>query len=140
MSETTPKQIPEKLQKLIDQIKTLSVLELSDLVKALEETFGVKASAGMPMMAMPQGSGGGSGTGAAAAEPSAFKVMLKSSGEKKLDVIKVVRTIVNLGLKEAKTLVESAPAPIKEGVEKAEAEKIKKELEAVGAVVELTPQ
>ena len=102
----------------------MSVLELADLVKALEEKFGVKAN--MPMMAAP-----------AAEEKSSFTVVLASAGASKIAVIKEVRTITNLGLKEAKDLVDGAPKPIKEGASKEEAEEIKKKLEAAGATVEL---
>lgn len=138
MSEAAEtKQVSEKLQKIIDQVKELTVLELSELVKALEDTFGVKAAGAMPMMAMPMG---GPGDAAVADEPTSFKVMLKSVGDKKVQVIKVVRTIVSLGLKEAKALVESAPVAIKEGIEKDEAEKIRKELEENGAVAEIVAE
>ncbi|RME74091.1 MAG: 50S ribosomal protein L7/L12 [Planctomycetota bacterium] len=129
--------VPEKLQKIIDQIKELTALELSDLVKALEEEFGVSASAAMPVMAMP--GAGGAGAEEASAEPTSFKVMLESIGDKKVQVIKVVRTIVSLGLKEAKALVESAPVAIKEGIEKEEAENIQKQLEEAGAVAKVVP-
>mgnify|MGYP001356905878 CR=1 FL=1 len=121
-----------KLDELIKSIETMSVLELSGLVKALEEKFGV--SANMPMMAAPA-------AGAAAApvveEKSAFTVVLASCGANKIAVIKEVRTITNLGLKEAKDLVDAAPKAIKEGATKDEAAEIKKKLEAAGATVEL---
>ncbi|MFH1128277.1 MAG: 50S ribosomal protein L7/L12 [Candidatus Omnitrophota bacterium] len=128
----------EKLDVLIKSIESMTVLELSDLVKALEEKFGVKAN--MPMMAMPVGGGAAAGaaTGAAAAEEkTAFSVVLVSVGANKIAIIKEVRTITNLGLKEAKDLVDAAPKPIKEGVPKEEAEEMKKRLEAAGATVEL---
>lgn len=137
MTEAT-KELPEKLQKIVDEIKNLTALELADLVKALEDTFGVSAAAAMPVMAMP-GAGAAGGGEAAAEEPTSFNVKLKEIGDKKLQVIKVVRTIVNLGLKEAKELVEKAPVVVKEKVDKEEAEKIRQQLEEVGAVVELVP-
>ncbi|MFH1191053.1 MAG: 50S ribosomal protein L7/L12 [Candidatus Omnitrophota bacterium] len=121
-----------KLEDLIKSIETMSVLELSDLVKALEEKFGV--SANMPVMAAP----GAAGPAAAAVEEkSSFSVMLTSCGANKIAVIKEVRTITSLGLKEAKDLVDAAPKAIKEGVSKDEAAEMKKKLEAVGATVEL---
>ena len=110
----------------------MSVLELADLVKALEEKFGV--SANMPMMAAPAAAGAAP---AAAEEKSVFTVMLTSVGANKIAVIKEVRTITSLGLKEAKDLVDAAPKAIKEGVNKDEAAEMKKKLEAVGATVEL---
>ena len=123
-----------KLEDLIKSIETMSVLELADLVKALEEKFGV--SANMPMMAAP-GAAGGAAAPAAAEEKSAFTVMLVSCGANKIAVIKEVRTITSLGLKEAKDLVDAAPKAIKEGVNKEEAAEMKKKLEAAGATVEL---
>jgi large subunit ribosomal protein L7/L12 len=122
-----------KLEDLIKSIETMSVLELADLVKALEEKFGV--SANMPMMAAP--AAGGAAAPAAAEEKSVFTVMLTSSGANKIAVIKEVRTITNLGLKEAKDLVDAAPKAIKEGATKDEAAEMKKKLEAAGATVEL---
>ncbi len=124
------------MQELIEQIKNMKVLELVELKKALEEEFGVTAAA--PMMGagmmMPA-------AGAAAAEPeeekTEFDVILKDAGDKKIQVIKVIRPITGLGLKEAKDLVESAPKPIKEAVSKDEAEEIKSKIEEVGGVVEL---
>ncbi|MFA4888526.1 MAG: 50S ribosomal protein L7/L12 [Candidatus Omnitrophota bacterium] len=126
----------QNLEELIKSIENMTVLELSDLVKALEEKFGVKAS--MPMMAMPAGAGAaGAGAAAAAEEKTTFSVVLTSTGANKISVIKEVRTMTSLGLKEAKDLVDAAPKPVKEGVPKAEAEEMKKKLEAVGATVEL---
>jgi large subunit ribosomal protein L7/L12 len=122
-----------KLEELIKSIETMSVLELSDLVKALEEKFGV--SANMPMMASP--AAGAAASAPAAEEKSAFNVVLVSCGANKIAVIKEVRTITNLGLKEAKDLVDAAPKSIKEGATKEEAAEIKKKLEAAGATVEL---
>ncbi|MCG2713673.1 MAG: 50S ribosomal protein L7/L12 [Candidatus Omnitrophica bacterium] len=121
-----------KLDELIKSIETMSVLELADLVKALEEKFGV--SANMPMMAAPAA---GAAAAPAAEEKSVFTVVLVSCGANKIAVIKEVRTITNLGLKEAKDLVDAAPKAIKEGATKDEAAEIKKKLEAAGATVEL---
>lgn len=122
-----------QMEELIKSIESMTVLELADLVKALEEKFGVKAN--MPMMAAPAAAG--AGAQAAVEEKSAFTVVLTSAGANKIAVIKEVRTITNLGLKEAKDLVDGAPKPIKETVPKEEAEEIKKKLEAAGATVEL---
>mgnify|MGYP001562541107 CR=1 FL=1 len=124
----------QKLEELIKSIEGMTVLELSDLVKALEEKFGVKAN--MPMMAGPMG-GAAAGAAAAQEEKSTFTVVLTSAGGNKISVIKEVRTMTNLGLKEAKDLVDGAPKPVKEGVAKEEAEEMKKKLEAAGATVEL---
>jgi len=121
-----------KLEDLIKSIETMSVLELSDLVKALEEKFGV--SANMPMASSAPIA---AGAAPAAEEKSVFTVMLTNSGANKIAVIKEVRTITNLGLKEAKDLVDAAPKAIKEGVNKEEAAEMKKKLEAAGATVEL---
>jgi large subunit ribosomal protein L7/L12 len=126
----------EKLDEMIKTIEGMSVLELSDLVKALEEKFGVQAN--MPMMAMAAGGAPLAGGAAQAVEEkSTFTVVLASVGNSKITVIKEVRAITNLGLKEAKDLVDAAPKPVKEGVPKEEAEEIKKKLEAAGATVEL---
>ena len=123
-------------QEWIDELKSISVLELSERIKALEEEFGVSATA--VAAAAPAGGGGGGGEAAAEAEEqTAFDVILTSSGDKKIQVIKVVRAATGLGLKEAKALVDEAPGPIKEGIEKDEAEKLKGELEEAGAIVEL---
>ncbi len=125
-----------KVDELIKSIEVMSVLELSDLVKALEEKFGVQAN--MPMMAAPMAAAGSAAAGSAAAEEkSTFTVVLVSTGANKISVIKEVRTITSLGLKEAKDLVDGAPKSIKDGVAKEEAEEIKKKLEAAGATVEL---
>ena len=125
-------------QQVIDYIKGISVLELSQLVKALESELGVSAAAAMPM-AMP---GGGAATGGGAAAPveekTEFNVNLQEVGADKIKVIKVVREVTSLGLKEAKDLVESAPKPLKEGVNKEEAEAIRKKFEEVGAKVSIT--
>jgi large subunit ribosomal protein L7/L12 len=124
-------------QQVIDYIKGISVMELSQLVKALESELGVSAAAAMPM-AMPMGGGAAAGAGAAAAEEQTeFTVTLTDIGTAKINVIKVVREVTSLGLKEAKDLVESAPKPIKEGVTKDEAAAIKKKFEDAGAKVEI---
>jgi len=125
----------EKMDEMIKSIESMTVLELSDLVKALEEKFGV--SANMPMMAMPAAGAAGGAAAPAAEEKTAFTVVLASAGANKISVIKEVRTITSLGLKEAKDLVDAAPKPVKEGVTKEEAEEMKKKLEAAGATVEL---
>jgi len=122
-------------QQVIDYIKGISVMELSALVKALESELGVSAAAAMPM-AMPMG-GGAAGAAAPAEEKTDFTVTLTEVGANKINVIKVVREITSLGLKEAKDLVESAPKPIKEGIPKDEAANIKKKFEEVGAKVEV---
>jgi len=125
----------QNLDELIKSIESMTVLELSSLVKALEEKFGVQAN--MPMMAMPAGGAAGGAAAPAAEEKTAFTVVLVSAGGSKIAVIKEVRTITSLGLKEAKDLVDAAPKPIKDGVPKEEAEEMKKKLEAAGATVEL---
>jgi len=122
-----------KVEELIKSIEGMTVLELSELVKALEEKFGVQAA--MPAMAAVPAAG--AQVQAAGEEKSSFNVVLASVGGNKIAVIKEVRTMTNLGLKEAKDLVDSAPKTIKEGVSKEEAEQMKKKLEAVGATVEL---
>ena len=122
-------------QQVVEYIKNISVLELSQLVKTLESELGVSAAAAMPM-AMPMGAGGG-GAAAPAEEKTEFTVTLTDIGGNKINVIKVVREVTSLGLKEAKDLVESAPKPIKEGVSKDEAATIKKKFEEAGAKVEI---
>ena len=124
----------EKTLKLIEEIKTLTVLDLADLVKALEEEFGVSAAAPVAIAAAPAAGGAAA---LAAEEKTDFDVMIMAAGEKKLDVIKVVRELTSLGLKEAKDLVESAPKAIKEGASKDEANEIKTKVEAAGGKVEL---
>ncbi len=120
----------------IDELKSISVLELSERIKALEEEFGVSATA--VAAAAPAGAGGGADAGGAEEEEqSAFDVVLTSSGDKKIQVIKVVRAATGLGLKEAKALVDEAPKPIKEGVDKDEADKLRAELEEAGGSVEI---
>jgi large subunit ribosomal protein L7/L12 len=121
----------EKITNILEEIKTLTILELADLVKAVEEEFGVSAAAPVGVVAV---------AGAAAPvveEKTEFDVVLTGFGDKKLNVIKAVREITGLGLKEAKDMVEGCPKPVKEGVAKDEAEKIKAELEAAGATVEI---
>ena len=122
-------------QQVIDYIKGISVMELSQLVKALESELGVSAAASMPM-AMPM-AGGGGGAAAPAEEQTEFTVTLTDIGGNKINVIKVVREVTSLGLKEAKDLVEGAPKAIKEGVTKDEAASIKKKFEEAGAKVEI---
>jgi large subunit ribosomal protein L7/L12 len=122
-------------QEWIDELKSISVLELSERIKALEEAFGVSASAAPA--AAPAGGGGGAEDGAAEEEQTAFDVVLLGAGEKKIQVIKVVRAATGLGLKEAKALVDEAPGPVREGIEKDDAEKLKAELEEAGASVEI---
>ncbi len=121
------------LEKITDDLSKLTVMEAAELSKMLEEKWGVSAAAPIAVAAAPGAAGGE----AAAEEKTEFDVILASFGEKKIDVIKEVRSITALGLKEAKDLVESAPAPIKEGVSKDEAEEVKKKLEGAGATVEL---
>ena len=121
------------VESIISEIEKLSVLELAELVNALEEKFGVTAQAAV--VAAPGGGGGDAAP--AVEEQTEFDVILSSSGDKKIQVIKVVRSLTSLGLREAKALVDGAPNPVKEGVEKEEAEQIKAELEEAGAVVEL---
>mgnify|MGYP000920924802 CR=1 FL=1 len=123
-------------QQVVDYIKGISVLELSQLVKTLEAELGVSAAAAVAVAA-PAGGGAGAGAAAPAEEKTEFTVNLTEVGSNKINVIKVVREITALGLKEAKDLVESAPKPIKEGVPKDEAEAIKKKFEEVGAKVEI---
>ena len=122
-------------QQVVEYIKGISVLELSQLVKTLESELGVSAAAAMPM-AMPMG-GGAAGAAAPAEEKTEFTVTLTEIGANKINVIKVVREVTQLGLKEAKDLVESAPKPIKEAIPKDEAEAIRKKFEEVGAKVEI---
>ena len=119
-------------EEIMEAIANMTVLELSELVKAMEEKFGVSAAAPVAVAAAP-----GAAAGAAAEEKSEFTVMLASAGDKKINVIKAVREATGLGLKEAKALVDGAPAAVKENVAKAEAEELKKKLEEAGATVEL---
>ena len=125
-------------EEIVEAISQLTVLELSELVKAVEEKFGVKAAAGGMMMAAPAAGGGAAAAGGAAAEEKTdFTVFMTSAGDKKIQVIKTVRELTGLGLKEAKDLVEAAPKAVKEGVAKAAAEDMKKKLVESGATVEL---
>ena len=122
-------------EEMINAISGMTVLELAELIKAIEEKFGVKAAAPVAMAAMPA-----AGAGAAAVateEQTAFDVILKDGGEKRIQVIKVVRAVTGLGLKEAKDLVEGAPKPVKEGIPKDEAENIKKQIEESGGKAEI---
>lgn len=133
MSDDNKTEVPAKFQGLVDQIEKLSVLELSELVKVLEGKFGVSAAA--PMM---MASGPAAGAGAAAAEEKTeFTVELTDSGANKINVIKVVREVTGLGLKEAKDLVDGAPKAVKENIAKAEAEELKKKIEEAGGKVTL---
>ena len=118
----------------IDELKSISVLELSERIKALEEAFGVSAAA---VAAAAPAAGGGGGEAAAEEESSTVDVVLTAAGDKKIQVIKVVRSATGLGLKEAKALVDEAPKPVREGLDREEAEKLKGELEEAGATVEL---
>ena len=132
MSEEKNVVVPEKFASLVSSIEKLSVLDLAELVKVLEEKFGVSAAA--PMMAMAAAP---AAAGAAAEEQTSFTVELTASGDNKIGVIKAVRALTNLGLKEAKDMVDGAPKVVKEGVTKEEAEAAKKELEGAGAKVTL---
>ncbi len=127
--------MPEKIETIVEQIKGLSLLEASQLVKRLEETFGVSAAAAPALAAGP--GGGAAPTAAPAEEQTEFSVILTSVGANKINVIKAVREVTSLGLKEAKELVDSAPKPIKEGVNKEEAENIRKKFVEAGATVEI---
>ena len=122
----------EKITNILEEIKTLTIVELADLVKAVEDEFGVSAAAPVGVVAVAGGA-----AAPAAEEKTEFDVVLKSFGAKKLDVIKAVREITGLGLKEAKEMVEGAPKTVKEGVSKDEAESVKKALEEAGAEVEV---
>ena len=132
MSEETKVEVSKEMETIISAVENMTVLELSKLVKALEDRLGVSAAAPVAAMAMPAG-----GAAEAVEEKTEFDVILKSFGEKKVAVIKEVRTITGLGLKDAKDLVEAAPKAVKEGIEKDEAGKIKEQLEAAGATVEV---
>jgi large subunit ribosomal protein L7/L12 len=123
------------LDKLVDELSALTVIEAAELSKKLEEKWGVSAAA--PVAVAAAGGGGAAAPAAAAVEKTEFTVVLAAAGEKKINVIKEVRAITGLGLKEAKDLVEGAPKPVKEGVNKDEAAKLKKQLEEAGATVEV---
>ena len=120
---------------ILDAIAAKSVLELSELIKMMEEKFGVSAAAAVSVAA--PAAGGGAAAAPAAEEKTEFTVMLMAAGDQKVNVIKVVRALTNLGLKEAKDLVDGAPKPVKEGISKADAENVKKQLEEAGAKVEV---
>ena len=122
-------------QEWIDELKSISVLELSERIKALEDAFGVSATA--VAAAAPAAAPGADGAGEAAEEQTAFDVVLQGAGDKKIQVIKVVRAATGLGLKEAKALVDESPKPVKEGVDKEEADRLRGELEEAGASVEV---
>ncbi|HTP21760.1 MAG TPA: 50S ribosomal protein L7/L12 [Solirubrobacteraceae bacterium] len=124
-------------QEWIDELKSISVLELSERIKALEETFGVSATAAVAAVPAPGAGGAADGGGEEAEEQTAFDVVLQAAGDKKIQVIKVVRAATGLGLKEAKALVDEAPKPVKEGIDRAEADKLKADLEEAGATVDL---
>ncbi|MCR4283761.1 MAG: 50S ribosomal protein L7/L12 [Parcubacteria group bacterium] len=134
MTEETKKDVvvPSKFKEIVEAIEKMSVLDLSELVKIFEEKFGVSAQATVAVAAPTAGGDAGAGE-----EKSSFTVELKSAGEQKIQVIKAAKEILGLGLKEAKDLVDGAPAVLKEGVKKEEAEEIKKKFEEAGAVVEL---
>jgi large subunit ribosomal protein L7/L12 len=135
-TETKPQiELTAKAQKILDTVEGMTVLELSNLVKALEDKFGVSAAAPVFAGAMPMAGGGQAG--GEQEEKASFTVVLASVGSNKIQVIKEIRGVTTLGLKEAKDLVDSAPKPIKEDVPKEEAEQIKKKLEAAGAKIEL---
>lgn len=125
-------EVPEKFKDLVSKIETMTVMDLAELVKVLEEKFGVSASA----MAMPAVAGAAAGA-AVVEEKTAFTVELKEAGAQKIQVIKVVREVMGLGLKEAKDLVDGAPKVVKENIKKEEAEELKKKLEEAGAKVEI---
>jgi large subunit ribosomal protein L7/L12 len=127
----------QSTQEWIDELKSISVLELAERIKALEEEFGVSAQAAVAAAPAAGAAGGGDGGAGGGEEQSTFDVILTGAGDKKIQVIKVVRAATGLGLKEAKALVDEAPKPVKEGVEREEADKLKAELEEAGATVEV---
>ena len=133
-TETANMQLSKKQDDVMKAVESMTVLELAELVKAMEKRFGVSAAAPVAAVAVAAGAAGGA---APEEEKTTFTVILASAGDKKINVIKEIRTVTTLGLKEAKDLVEAAPKTVKEGVPKEEAEKIKKLLEAAGAKVEL---
>ena len=128
------KELAPEIAEIVEKIKGMTILQVNDLVSAIEDEFGVTAAAPMAMGMMPAGAGD---AGAAAAEKTEFDAVLTSVGDKKIQVIKVVREITGLGLKEAKDLVDGAPKPVKEGVDKEEAEDVKKQIEEAGGSVAL---
>lgn len=127
--------MPNTVEKIVEEISSMTAIELSELKKALEVKFGVTAAA--PMMGMPMMAGGGGAAAPAAEEKTEFDVVLTAAGDAKLNVIKVVREITGLGLKEAKDLVDGAPKPIKQGTSKDDAEALKKKIEEAGGSVEI---
>lgn len=128
----------ERVDKIVEEIKGLSLLEAADLVKKLEEVLGVSAAAAVPVVVAAAGAGGGAAAGAAPVEEQTeFTVILTTVGANKINVIKAVREVTSLGLKEAKDLVDGAPKPIKEGISKEEAEALKKKFTEAGATVEV---
>lgn len=129
MSEETKKEVPSKFKKLVEEIEQMSIKDIVELVEVLEDKFGVSAAAPVAVAA--------GGATAVVEEKSSFAVELKSAGDQKIQIIKIVRELTGLGLKEAKDVVDGAPKTIKEGVAKADAEEMKKKLEEAGAVVEL---
>ena len=131
-------EVSEKVKTLADQVVGLTLKEAVEFSAYIKEAYGIEpAAGGVAVMAAPGGAGAGGAAAAPAEEKTTFDVVLKAAGDKKINVIKVVRTATNLGLKEAKDLVEGAPKPVKEGVNKEEADKIKAQLEKAGAKVEL---
>jgi large subunit ribosomal protein L7/L12 len=142
MAEEATQTYSEKVQKILDLLKDFTLMELKELKDAYEETFGVQAVSGMAMAPMAMGGAEGAGEGAGADEPSTFDVVIKDIGSKKIQVIKAVRELTGLGLKEAKELVDSAassPTKVKENLDKDEGESSKKKLEEAGATVALEP-
>ncbi len=133
-AEATAVEVPKEFKDLVEKIESMSVLDLSKLVKVLEQKFGVSAQAVAAVAAAPAAGGADAG---AAAEKSTFNVELTSGGDQKIQVIKVVKEVLGLGLKEAKDLVDGAPAMLKEGMKKADAEELKKKIETAGGKVEL---
>jgi len=137
MAEAPAKEFGADIKDLANKIVALSIKQAQELVDCLKQEHGIEPASGGVMMAAMPGAGGGAAPAAPAEEKTAFDVVLKSGGEKKIQVIKVVRAHTNLGLKEAKDLVDGAPKTVKEGIPKEEAEKLKKELEESGATVEI---
>lgn len=137
MAEAPAKEFSAETIALAEKIVGLTLKQAQELVDCLKEKYGIEPAGGGAMIVSGAAAGGGEGAAAPAEEKTAFDVILKSGGDKKINVIKVVRAATNLGLKEAKDLVEGAPKPVKQGVSKEEAEKLKKELEEAGAVVEV---
>ncbi|MGQ9651945.1 MAG: 50S ribosomal protein L7/L12 [Phycisphaerae bacterium] len=137
MAEAPAKEFSAETIALAEKIAGLTLKQAQELVDCLKEKYGIEPAGGGAVIMSGAAAGGGEGAAAPAEEKTAFDVILKSGGDKKINVIKVVRAATNLGLKEAKDLVEGAPKPVKQGVSKEEAEKLKKELEEAGAVVEV---